>query len=318
MNYDELIKNKTMIAIVGPTASGKTGVSIELSKFLDIEIISADSRQIYKYLDIGTATPTKPELNAVKTHFINILNPDEYYSAGKFGDDAERIAKDILQRNKIPVVAGGTGLYIQSLCKGFFEDEKDETLRKEIINRLEKQLNEHGIDSLYDKLKSLDMVSAEKYNDKNPRRIIRALEYFELTGIPFSEAQKKYQKTRDFDVHYFGIEYPRNELYERINLRAELMWKNGLVDEVKKVLSMGYSPDLNSLNTVGYKEAIAYLFERMSEEQSLDKMKQNTRRYAKRQLTWFRKNREIQWFSGTEKEIAEKIYEKIVVLSKQD
>jgi tRNA dimethylallyltransferase len=315
MIYDKLILNKTLIVIIGPTASGKTGVSIELSKLLNIEVISADSRQIYKYLNIGTATPSESELNAVKTYFINELEPDEYYSAGMFGDDAEKIAIQILNKGKIPVVVGGTGLYIQSLCEGFFEDRIDDSFRKETSERLNKLLEDKGIDYLFDKLYSVDSLSAEKYSDKNPRRIIRALEYFEITGLPFSEAHKKYEKPRNFNVHYFGIEYPRQVLYERINLRAEFMRYIGLFDEVKNILTMGFSPELNSLNTVGYKETIAFLKGKMSEEVTLEKMKQNTRRYAKRQMTWFRKNKKIIWFSGTEKEIAEKIYEKIVDLS---
>ena len=315
IEYDKLIENKTLIAIVGPTASGKTQVSIELSKLLNIEVISADSRQIYKYLDIGTATPSESELNAVKTYFINELEPDECYSAGKFGDDAEQVALQILNKGKIPVVVGGTGLYVQSLCEGFFDDEKDDLLRIGIKSKLDNLLKENGIDYLFNKLISVDRASAEKYSDKNPRRVLRALEYYELSGMPFSEAQKKYRKIRNFDVHYFGIKYPRAELYERINKRAEIMWKNGLLDEVKNVLSMGFSADLNSLNTVGYKEAIAYHNGQMSEEEALEKMKQNTRRYAKRQMTWFRKNKKIQWLTGTEEEIAAKIFRKLVDLS---
>jgi len=313
---DNLNDKRVIIVILGPTASGKTKVSVELSKLLKIEVISADSRQIYKYLNIGTATPSAQELKAVKTHFINKLDPDEYYSAGKFGDDAEKVANEILQNGKIPVVVGGTGLYIQSLCEGFFHDEKDESLRSEIMTKLENQLKEKGINFLYDKLKSVDSVSVEKYIDKNPRRIIRALGYYELTGIPFSDAHKKYQKNRNFNIYYFGIEFPRKELYERINIRAEQMWHGGLLDEVRLVLAMGYPTNLNSLNTVGYKEAIAFLNGELSEFEALEKMKQNTRRYAKRQMTWFRKNKNIIWLAGSGKEIAKKIYENIVVLFK--
>jgi len=309
LNFDNLTKNKTMLAIVGPTASGKTGVSIELSKLMDIEVISADSRQIFKYLNIGTATPTERELTTVKTHFINKLEPDEYYSAGRFGDEAEIVANEILKRNKIPVVVGGTGLYVQSLCEGFFKDEKDEISKKEIITILEKELEEHGIDYLYNKLILIDKISAEKYMDKNPRRIIRALEYYNTTGIPFSEAHQKYQKARNFNIYYFGIDFPRAELYDRINKRTNLMWQSGFLDEVKNLLSRGYSTELNSLNTVGYKETILFLKGILKEEEALEKMKQNTRRYAKRQMTWFRKNKKIVWLKGTEKNIAKQIFE---------
>jgi tRNA dimethylallyltransferase len=310
--FENLLKYRTVLAIVGPTASGKTKASIELSKLINIEVISADSRQVFKYLNIGTAKPTSDELNAVKTYFIDYLEPDSYISAGRFAKEAQIIIEQIFKKNKLPVVVGGTGLYIQALCEGIFEDKIDENQRKIISDKLSSELELRGIDFLYEKLKFVDKVSAEKYSDKNPRRILRALEYYEIKGIPFSEAQKKFMKKSDFNVCYFGIEFPRNELYERINRRTEIMWSMGLVEEVKEILKKGYSANLNSLNTVGYKETIAFLRGEMNEIEAIEKIKQNTRRYAKRQMTWFRKNSKIKWLSGDEKSIAELILQNLI------
>lgn len=307
ISFDKLLENNTLLVLCGATATGKTNLSIELSKLLEIEVISADSRQVYKYLDIGTAKPTNEERQAVQSHFIDILEPDEIYNAGLFGDEAELTAKDIISRSKIPVVVGGSGLYIQSLCDGFFEEELDIDKKKNTSIELDKQLVNNGIDDLYNTLLNIDPVSALKYSDKNPRRILRALEYYEMTGGPISEAHKFRKKTRNFNVIYFGIDIPRAELYHKINKRAELMWKSGLLEETEKVLSMGFSPDINALNTVGYKEAISYINCNISESEALDKMKQNTRRYAKRQITWFRKNDNIIWLKDSDKKAAEEI-----------
>ncbi len=290
----KLIEKRTLIVICGPTASGKTEVSINLSEFLDIEIISADSRQIYKYLDFGTAKPTKAELNAVKHHFIDTLSPEEAYSSGKFGDDAEIIADELFWKNRLPVVVGGSGLYIKSLCEGFFEESGINNLQETRI-QLEEKLEREGIDSLYEELKNTDKESYHKYSDKNPRRIIRALEYYYSTGSPLSLDHKDKSKPRDFNALYFAIEMPREDLYDKINRRTHLMWESGLVDETKKVLEMGFSPSLNSLNTVGYKETIAYLNNEIDEVQAITEIQKNTRRYAKRQLTWFRRNENIHW-----------------------
>lgn len=313
-DLSNLLKDRVVIAIVGPTASGKTSVSVELSKLINIEVVSADSRQIFKYLNIGTAKPTKDELNAVKTYFIDYLQPDNYISAGRFAKEAQIVIEQIFKKNKIPVVVGGTGLYIQALCEGIFEDKTDENQRKIVSEKLASELELRGIDYLYNRLKLIDSASAEKYSDKNPRRIMRALEYYEIKGMPFSEAQKKFMQKSKFKVLYFGIEFPREELYERINRRTEVMWNSGLVDEVKEILAMGYSPKLNSLNTVGYKETIAFLNGDMTEKEAIEKIKQNTRRYAKRQITWFKKNSKIKWLNGSEKSIAEAILQNMIYI----
>jgi tRNA dimethylallyltransferase len=303
-----LLDSNKIIVILGPTASGKTEVSIELSKYLDLEIISADSRQIYKYLDIGTAKPTKEEQSAVPHHFIDILDPAQYYSAGKFGNDAEKVVQEIFLRGRIPCVVGGSGLYIQSLCEGLFDENDNENdTRLEIRICLENKFKKSGIENLYNELKEIDIDSANKYGDMNPRRIIRALEYYYSNHIPLSKAHNEFQTNRNFTPVYFGIEHERKELYDRINLRSENMWKSGLIEETKHILEMGYLPSLNSLNTVGYKECIAFLNNELSEKEAIEKIKQNTRHYAKRQLTWFRKNPNIKWLNGNPKNIAEVI-----------
>lgn len=306
---DELRENpEDLIIILGPTASGKTAVSLELDRYFDIEVISADSRQIYKYLDIGTAKPSQEELSKVKHHFIDVLEPDETYSAGMFGEEAEDLVYDILNMHKMPIVVGGSGLYIEALCEGMFDEDEPEN-KIQVRQALEEELESEGIDKLYSKLEKIDPKSAEKYSDRNPRRILRALEYYKHTGEPLSEAHERKHVTRNFRNFYYGIDYPREELYERINKRAEEMWNSGLIDETKKILEMGYSPQLNSLNTVGYKEAIAYINGEMTEEEALEKMKQSTRRYAKRQITWFKRYDDVLWLNGSPKEMAQKIYE---------
>lgn len=304
------MKKKFVIVILGATASGKTDVSIELSKLMDIEIISADSRQIYKYLDIGTAKPTSQQMKKVKHYYIDILEPDKYYSAGRFGTEAAKTIELIFKKNKLPVVVGGSGLYIKALCEGLFDEPViNINTQMNLRKQLESKLKIEGIETLYEKLLTVDPISAARYDDRNPRRILRALEYFELTGVPFSIAQEKYSVQRIFEPIYFGIDLDRNSLYHRINIRAENMWNSGLVEETERVLSMGYSSDLNSLNTVGYKETIQFINGKIDGSIALELIKRNTRRYAKRQLTWFKAMDNVIWLSGTSKEIAGRITE---------
>jgi tRNA dimethylallyltransferase len=307
---DEMIARKTLIIIAGPTATGKTGASIELAKHMDIEIISADSRQIFKYLNIGTAKASKEEQAAVPHHFIDIVEPDELYSAGRFGDEAAQVCAEMFERGKIPCVVGGSGLYIKALVDGLFEEEKSPELMK-IREDLNLEFNDYGIDPIFDRLIKVDQASANLYADKNPRRIIRAMEYYELNKQPISEAHCVKQTQRYFNPIYFAINYDRDKLYERINLRSELMWDGGLIEETKKVLEMGFERDCNSLNSPGYKEAIEFLDGKLNEKEALDRMKMMTRRYAKRQFTWFRKIENIEWIEGSSEELAEKIVREI-------
>lgn len=300
-------ENKTLIAIIGPTASGKTETAVELSRLIPAEVISADSRQIFKYMDIGTAKPTREELDAVKHHFIDIVEPDEYYSAGVFGKEAEIVAEGIFAFGKLPLVVGGSGLYIKALCEGLFEDVLIHEGKGEIRMELNSALEQKGIEFLYNELMSVDRESAEKYTDRNPRRIMRALEYYRLAGVKFSSAHAN-SINKPFNTIYYGIESKREKLYNRINTRAESMWKSGLIEETKSIINKGYSPSLNSLNTVGYKECLSFLDGKMTEKEALDKMKQATRNYAKRQMTWFRKIENVRWIEGSPQLIAKEIF----------
>lgn len=288
-----------LLVLLGPTASGKTALSLKLAELLPVEIISADSRQVYKYLDIGTAKPDKEDLEKVRHHFISIIEPDEYFSAGLFAQQAEVVIKDIISRGKIPLVVGGSGLYIKALCEGLFdENEEFESGRLEIRKSLENRLRDEGIESLYKELLAYDPVTAAKYPDMNPRRIIRALEFFYSSGIQLSIAHSNAPPMPERKVIYFGIKMDREELYDRVNIRSEILWKKGLIGETRQVLDMGFPSDLNSLNTVGYKEAIAYLNGKLTDNSALEKMKQSTRNYAKRQMTWFKKVPGVTWISG--------------------
>ncbi len=294
----ELRNQNVLPVILGPTASGKTELSLRLAEIYDCEIISADSRQIYRYMDIGTSKPDKSILASIPHHFIDILNPDENYSAGKFEHYGRIVIEAIRSRDHIPIVVGGTGLYIKALCEGLFnfsDSEQDPGIRK----KLENELNKIGREAFYEKLKAIDPISAENYSDKNPRRVIRALEFYENTGIPFSEAQNNgHSQEIQYDCLYFGISMERINLYKRISERCENMWGNGLIEETSKLLSMGYSKYLNSMNTIGYKEAIRYLEGELNYDEGLELFKKNTRHFAKRQLTWFRKNEKIQWIDA--------------------
>jgi tRNA dimethylallyltransferase len=293
--FDGLLATKTVPVITGPTASGKTGLSLGLAEIIPVEIISADSRQTYKYMDICTAKPTQSELKKAKHHFIDILTPDEDYNAGQFGDEAEKTVAEIFARGKLPVVVGGSGLYVQSLCEGLFTQDENMAL-KGIRSFLSEQLRDKGRDYLYNELQKVDKAAAEKYSDRNPRRVLRAMEYYYTYGESILNSREKNKTKRSFNYKYFGINFEREKLYERINLRTDMMWRNGLLDETVKLLRMGYSPELNSLNTVGYKETIAYINRKISEEKAIDEIKKNTRRYAKRQMTWFRKISKMHWF----------------------
>ncbi|MBL7976296.1 MAG: tRNA (adenosine(37)-N6)-dimethylallyltransferase MiaA, partial [Candidatus Kapabacteria bacterium] len=296
------------------TASGKTSLSISLSlKIADsirTEILSADSRQLYKFMDIGTAKPTIAERGAIPHHFIDTLTPDEPYSAGKFKRDATDVANKLLEMNITPLVVGGTGLYVSALCEGMFEDES--TDYTEIRSQLQEQLETQGIDRMYQELQRVDKTSADVYADKNPRRVLRALEYFLAHGEALSVAHKREASKQEFTPLYFAIDIERDILYKRINQRSENMWKNGLVEETQHLLELGYSPELNALNTVGYKEALQYIGGEISFERGIELTAQNTRRYAKRQLTWLR-NRGINyiWLRGSQDEMQEQVMQSL-------
>lgn len=297
IKLSDLITEKPLIVILGPTASGKTELSYFFYEVFDSEFISADSRQIYKLIDIGTAKPSKEELSKYPFHLIDFLNLDESFSTGQFIVQAKNKIDEIYKKNKIPILVGGTGLYISALCEGFINSENENENSSEIRNELNIVYSKYGKDFIYNLLMKIDEQSARKYVDKNPRRVIRALEYYLTTGIKLSDAHLNLNSKSEYKSFYFGIEYPREELYKRINLRCEKMWENGIIEETKNILNLGYSTKLNSLNTVGYKEVISFLNNQMTLEDALNEFKKNTRRYAKRQLTWFKKNSQIFWFN---------------------
>lgn len=302
---------RKVIVIVGPTCSGKTDLAIELATKLNSEIISADSRQIYKYLNIGTAKPSIEQLKKIKHYFIDELEPDIEFNVSKFEVEALELIDKILLQEKIPIVVGGSGLYIKALIDGIFNTVDVDI---EYRNYLKNQREKFGNDFLYEELKKIDSITAEKLHPQNWKRIIRALEVYKLTGIPIWQWQKNYNREIDINFIQFGLEWDRNMLYININNRVERMIENGLVDEVKNILEMGYSSQLNSLNTVGYKEIISFLNNELTLEKAIELIKRNTRRFAKRQLTWFKKDKRITWLKINSFDEISFLSEKIIKL----
>lgn len=301
---------KKYIAIVGPTASGKTSLSIELAKVLETEIVSADSRQIYKGIPIATATPTLEERQGIKHYFLEEIELDHLYNAGEYGRDSRKIVEEIFEKGKVPIVVGGSGLYLQALIDGFFEqDVKDRDIRK----KLNEEMALHGKEYLYDKLKEVDPESAEKMAPHYFRRVIRALEVYYASGRKISDLQKNNLKA-DFEAVQFGLMMDREYLYERINKRVDMMFESGLLREIETLKEKGYHYKAhNSLNTVGVKEVYKYFEAEYSYEEMIYHIKQNSRRFAKRQMTWFRRDERINWIEADNNsnafEIANKILE---------
>lgn len=283
---------RKVIIIAGPTCSGKTKVAIDLAKKLNTEIVSADSRQVYKSVNIGTAKPSLEELEKIRHHFIDYIDPSEDFNVSRFETESIAIFLRLLKAGKIPVVAGGTGLYIKALTDGIFNTvDSDEEYRSLLKGKMIK----YGKDFLYDELEKLDPVSASKMLPQNWKRVMRALEVLHLTGKPIWEFQETYRREIDFEFHQYGLLWERQILYNNIEKRVDRMINSGLVDEIKYLLEQGYSKEINALNTVGYKEIIDYLENNISLERAIELIKRNTRRYAKRQMTWFRKNNKIKW-----------------------
>ena len=271
-----------VIAVVGPTASGKTKLAIELAHKLDGEIISADSRLVYKGFDIASAKPTLEEREGIPHHLIDIVEPEFDYSVGKFAEDAKIAIQDILSRDKTPIVAGGTGLYFRVLLE-HYDLPKVET-NYELRAKLEKRTRE----ALLEELETVDKITYERVKDANFRRIVRAMELITLLEKPLSEVQ--IQKEPEYDVKWVMPEIPSREwLYDRINKRVDVMYKMGIVEETKALIEK-HGRISNIIDTIGYKEILTYLDGEATLEEALDKLRQHTRNYAKRQLTWFRKN----------------------------
>lgn len=283
---------RKVIIIAGPTCSGKTKVAIDLAKKLNTEIVSADSRQVYKSVNIGTAKPSLEEFEKIRHHFIDYIDPSEDFNVSRFETESIAIFLRLLKAGKIPVVAGGTGLYIKALTDGIFNTvDSDEEYRSLLKGKMIK----YGKEFLYDELEKLDPVSASKMLPQNWKRVMRALEVLHLTGKPIWEFQETYRREIDFEFHQYGLLWERQILYNNIEKRVDRMINSGLVDEIKYLLEQGYSKEINALNTVGYKEIIDYLENNISLERAIELIKRNTRRYAKRQMTWFRKNNKIKW-----------------------
>ena len=280
----ENLKKSKIIAVVGPTASGKTAFAVNLAHQINGEIVSADSRLVYKGFDIGTAKPTLKEREGIPHYMIDIAEPETDYSAGLYLKDAEKIIKDILLRGKVPIIAGGTGLYLNILLMNYDlpKVEPDYDLREKLKKT----------DNLYEILSSLDPQTALEIDPNDRKKLIRAIEIVKLTGKPLSKSRGR--KEPEYDVEWLGLNYPREELYDRINKRVDLMMENGLVEETEKLLEK-HGRINNILYTIGYQEMVSYLDGILTLDEAVDKLKQNTRRYAKRQLTWFRKNPDIKW-----------------------
>jgi len=284
------MSQKTVYFVVGPTAVGKTAFAIQLAKHLNTEIISADSRQFYREMNIGTAAPSAEELRQVKHHFIANLSIHQGYNVSSFEQDALALLEDLFQSKDTVVVVGGSGLYLDALAYGIDDlPDASEDLRMD----LKRLYDNEGIEALQKNLKKLDPVFYEQIDKQNPKRLLRALEVCLTTGKPYSELRMGKKKERDFSIRWIGLEQDRAQLNNRINLRVDLMLEAGLLEEVKQLYPY---KDLNALNTVGYKEFFLWMDGKESFDWAVEKVKTNSRRYAKRQMTWFRKNEDIQWF----------------------
>lgn len=280
-------------AVVGPTASGKTEYAIELAEKLDGEIVSCDSMQIYKYMDIGTAKPTPEERRRIKHHMIDIVSPSCNYSVADYVKDASLCLEDIISRGKTPILCGGTGLYVDSLLGNikFEESERDDELRRELFEKAERD----GGESVYDMLKEIDPESAERIHPNNIKRVVRAIEIYKTTGKTKTQLDKESIRESKYDSTIIGIELDRDVLYRRINDRVDKMIDIGLLQEAKRIYDMGFSRNCTAMQAIGYKELFDYFDGKSSLEEAVEKIKRESRRYAKRQITWFRRNPNINW-----------------------
>ena len=290
-----MVKQK-VIVICGPTASGKTALSIELAKKINGEIVSADSMQIYKEMDIGSAKPTKEEMQGIKHYLIDFVNPDKRYSVANYKKDAKEKIKEILDKNKIPIIVGGTGLYIDSLI--YEIDYSLVNLDEEYRKKLEKIAKEEGLEKLYNKACEIDKVAMEKISPNDQKRIIRVLEIYHDTGKTKTQQEIESRKKEvEYDYHVFAITMDREVLYQRINKRVDIMIEKGLIKEVEHMLNK-YKEFPTAMQGLGYKETKEYLENKITKEEMIEKIKMETRRYAKRQLTWFKKNKDTIWLDG--------------------
>lgn len=283
------MRNK-LIVLIGPTGVGKTELSLSLAEFLHTPVINADSRQLYKDLTIGTAAPTADQLKRVKHYFVGTLSLTDYYSAAQFELDVISLLDQLYQTHPFALMSGGSMMYIDAVCNGIDDiPTVDQETREMIMERYQQE----GLTPLSNELRLLDPDYYAIVDQKNPKRILHALEICYMTGKPYSSFRTNKKKERSFDIIKIGLRRDREELYERINKRVDEMIQNGLIDEVKNVMSHRYT---NALNTVGYKEIFQYLDGNWSLEQAIEKIKQNTRIYSRKQMTWYKKDTEIHWF----------------------
>lgn len=288
------MRRKQLIVIVGPTAVGKTKLTVQLAREIGAKVINADSRQVFKELSIGTAKPKNEEMEGVKHYFVNDRSIKEEFSAGHFEREGLDLLDHLFKTDDYLILSGGSGLYIDALCYGFSEiPEVDHTVRYELKERVKKE----GLGILYDELVKLDPEYAQKIDADNQQRVVRALEVCIGTGKPFSYFRTGSAFLRNFKLHFIGLELPREILYDRINKRMDKMIANGLFEEAEKMKQYRHH---NALQTVGYSEIYGYLDNEYDKEEAIRLLKRNSRRYAKRQLTWFKKNESIHWFEPTQ------------------
>ncbi|MFG6118338.1 tRNA (adenosine(37)-N6)-dimethylallyltransferase MiaA [Thalassobacillus sp. B23F22_16] len=292
-----------VVSVVGPTAVGKTKLGIEIAKRFKGEVISGDSMQIYRSMDIGTAKVTPEEMEGIPHHMIDIKDPEDSFSVAEFKERVTEAIEDISSRGKLPVIVGGTGLYIQSVLYDFnFSEQKRSG---EITERLESELEMKGNQALYQQLMEIDPEQAEKIHPNNERRLIRALEIYESTGMTMSEYQKNQSDESPYHPILIGLEMDRELLYDRINHRVDMMVEEGLLEEVRELYDSGLE-DVQSMRAIGYKEFIPYFNGEYHLERAVELLKRNSRRYAKRQYTYFRNKMDVTWYSVTEQNFQEK------------
>lgn len=305
-----------LVILTGPTAVGKTSLSINLAKAINGEIISADSMQVYRKMDIGTAKVTPEEMDGVRHHLIDVIEPTEDYHVVKFQQMVKDAMTDIYSRGKIPIICGGTGFYIQAILYDidFTENDIDKSYRQS----LEDFADKFGNDALHEKLKEIDPESAETIPAANRKRVIRAIEYYEQTGEKFSvHNATQREKTSPYNFAYFVLNDDRELLYNRINKRVDIMMEDGLLSEIDSLLAMGVKKGMTSMDGIGYKELLSYKDGEISLDEAVELIKKNSRNYAKRQLTWFRREKEVIWLDKTVYMTSDALLEKILTCLKE-
>jgi tRNA dimethylallyltransferase len=295
-----------LLVLAGPTASGKTRTGVALTQALDGEIVSVDARQVYRYMDIGTAKATPEEQVGARHHMIDVVGPDEPYSAGRYAREAAAAIRDVQRRGRLPILVGGSGFYLEALLDGFSPIPE---IPSEVRSRLLKEARD-DLPVLYQRLSKVDPKIAQRLHPHDSQRVVRALEVFEATGERLSDLQKRPREGR-WEARWFGLDMDRARLYGRIEARVDRMLEAGLVDEVESLRKRGYGPGLNALNTFGYREIFAVLDGDLDLETAVDQIKVGTRQYARRQLTWFRRESRLTWIDPTSEDAATAILKRL-------